>query len=70
MLVCICNGISDSDIENAIYEGASSYKDVQKQLGVGDCCGQCARYAKSLVSDAVSQLQMSKAFHLATEIAC
>ncbi len=70
MLVCICNGISDKDIENAIHEGAASFGDVHAALGVGGCCGQCASYAKTLVSDTISQLQTSQAFYLAQELAC
>ena len=68
MLVCICNGISEKDIRGAIHEGASGYKQVRDHLGVGSCCGQCVSYAKDLVKDTVSQLQLSKINQLATEI--
>lgn len=68
MLVCICNRISDRDIRSAIHEGASGLSDVKAGLGVGSCCGQCIPFAEDLVNETVSQLQISKAFHLGTEI--
>jgi len=49
MLVCICKGITDKNIEDEIYEGASSYSDIRQTLGLGICCGQCASYAKNLI---------------------
>jgi bacterioferritin-associated ferredoxin len=70
MLVCICNGITDKDIENAIHEGATGFGDVRSSLGVGGCCGQCASYAKELVKSTISQLQISQNFHLAQELSC
>lgn len=68
MLVCICNRVSDNDIRDAVYDGASGFRDVRDSLGVGNCCGQCTPYAKSLVKDTVSQLQLAKINQLATEI--
>ncbi|MDX1695458.1 MAG: (2Fe-2S)-binding protein [Ketobacteraceae bacterium] len=68
MLVCICNRISENDIRDAVYDGASGYKQVRSNLGVGNCCGQCASYAKNLVKETVSQLQLAKINQLVTEI--
>ena len=70
MLVCICNGISDKDIENEIYGGSSSFKEVSKALGVGKCCGQCASYAKDLIDSTMTQLQLSHSNALAYEVKC
>ena len=68
MLVCICNSISDRDIDSALAEGASSFKDVQKSLGIASSCGQCASFAKDMISEKLAQSQCAQAFHLATEI--
>lgn len=68
MLVCICNRVSDKDIRGAIHEGASGYGEVRNNLGVGDCCGQCAPYAKEIVNDTISQLQLNKINQLAHEV--
>ncbi len=68
MLVCICQGISDRDIVNAMQDGAVGYQELRRTLGLGSCCGQCASYAKELVSETIAQSQLANAFHLATAI--
>jgi len=35
MYVCICNGVTERDIHQAIDEGASSVRDLNKALQVG-----------------------------------
>ncbi len=40
MYVCICKGITEKDIENAMITHQNS-KDVLKTLGVGSDCGTC-----------------------------
>jgi len=57
MLVCICKGITDKNIKDEIYGGASTYSDIRLALGLGSCCGQCASYAKGLISESISELQ-------------
>lgn len=68
MLVCICNRISDRDIRSAIHEGASGFRDVKSELGVGSCCGQCVPFAKGVVEETVSQLQISSGYSLGREL--
>lgn len=68
MLVCICKGISDKDIIEEMQQGASSFGDVRKSLGVATCCGQCASYAKNLVDEKISENQAMNVMTLAREI--
>ncbi len=68
MLVCVCNGISDKQIDSEIANGSSNFKDIKSALGVGNCCGQCIPFAKEMVSEKITQIQASQAFHLAQEI--
>ncbi|MFT6906196.1 MAG: bacterioferritin-associated ferredoxin [Oleiphilaceae bacterium] len=70
MLVCICKGITDKNIKDEIYGGASSYSDVRRTLGLGSCCGQCASYAKDLVLESISQLKLGINSPLAYEVKC
>ncbi|PCJ19211.1 MAG: hypothetical protein COB04_06095 [Gammaproteobacteria bacterium] len=58
MLVCICNRISDRDIRHVIRGGANCFSDVRAELGFGSCCGKCVPYAKEVINDTVSQLQI------------
>lgn len=68
MLVCVCNGISDRDIDSAIQEGAVNFSDVRKTTGLASCCGQCASFAKDMINEKITLNQSSQAFHLAQEI--
>ena len=51
MYVCICKRITDSKIRESVRNGASSFGDVQQQLGVGSCCGTCAELAQEIIQD-------------------
>ncbi|MFV1871844.1 MAG: bacterioferritin-associated ferredoxin [Oleiphilus sp.] len=68
MLVCVCNGISDKQIDSELANGASSVKEIQRNLGIGSCCGQCVTFAKHMIEQKVTHIQASQAFDLAYEI--
>lgn len=60
MYVCLCHGVTDGQIREAIYEGCCSYKEVRDELAVGTQCGKCACLAKQVVRDTLSELQASQ----------
>src|SRR5687768_2088071 len=41
MLVCLCKGVSDRHVREAISRGASSIADVGDECGAGTGCGVC-----------------------------
>jgi bacterioferritin-associated ferredoxin len=45
MYICVCNGISERQVQEAIAQGASDLSDLQAALGVATCCGCCAETA-------------------------
>lgn len=59
MFICICNAITERQVQSAVANGALTMSDLQGQLGVATCCGCCAetaseylpggRYAEELV---------------------
>jgi bacterioferritin-associated ferredoxin len=55
MIVCVCNALSDREIRRVIAEGASSYEDVQRLLGVATSCGRCEDCARAVVDDALAR---------------
>lgn len=61
MYVCLCQGVTDGQIRDAIYEGCCSYRDVRDTLGVGTQCGKCACMAKQVVRDTLGELHSSQA---------
>lgn len=42
MYICVCNAISERQVQEAIAQGAADLGDLQAQLGIATCCGQCA----------------------------
>ncbi len=61
MYVCLCEGVTDGQIRDAIYEGCCSYRDVRNTLGVASQCGKCASLAKQVVRETLSEVQSSQA---------
>ena len=45
MFICICNAITERQVQSAVADGALSMSDLQGQLGVATCCGHCAETA-------------------------
>jgi bacterioferritin-associated ferredoxin len=50
MIVCVCKAVSDRQIRVAVKGGASSLRDLTRDLGVGTCCGKCLPEAKAALS--------------------
>lgn len=61
MYVCLCEGVTDGQIREAIYEGCCSYRDVRATLGVASQCGKCACLAKQVVRETLSDVHSSQA---------
>ncbi len=47
MYICICNGVTDTQIKEQVSAGAASLADLQASLGVATCCGCCADAASA-----------------------
>ncbi len=61
MYVCLCLGVTDGQIRDAIFEGCCSYRDVRKTLDVASQCGKCATLAKQVVRETLTEVQSSQA---------
>lgn len=53
MYVCLCKGITDSQIRAAIEDGASSLRDVRNSLGVASQCGKCGILTREIVRESL-----------------
>lgn len=54
MIVCICKAVSDRRIRGLVAEGASSLRDLSRELGLGTCCGKCVPQAREVLSEALT----------------
>ncbi len=51
MYVCICKGITDTQIRAAVEDGASSLREVRNTLGVASQCGKCGLLTREIVRE-------------------
>ena len=49
MYVCICKGVTESALREAVYQGAGRMRDLKASLGVTEQCGLCACHAKEVL---------------------
>lgn len=53
MYVCVCKGISERRIRDAVSQGHSCFENLQRCTGVSTCCGKCEPTARAIFEDAV-----------------
>jgi bacterioferritin-associated ferredoxin len=56
MYVCICNGVTDTQIEAAIDNGAETMRDLSNELNIGSQCGKCCQCAKRVMNKKLLQI--------------
>ncbi len=55
MYICICKGITDSAIREAVHQGAERMRDLKTCLGVAGQCGKCACHTKEVLDQTRKQ---------------
>ncbi|MDX1342557.1 MAG: bacterioferritin-associated ferredoxin [Reinekea sp.] len=55
MYVCLCQGVTDSQIRQAVSEGATSLREVNMRLGTASQCGKCGMTTRDIVNQALAQ---------------
>jgi len=48
MYVCICKGVTDSAIREAVQEGTTTVSGLREQLGCTGQCGKCMQQVREL----------------------
>ncbi len=48
MYVCICKGVTDSAIREAVQEGTTTISGLREQLGCTGQCGKCRQQVREL----------------------
>ena len=54
MYICICNAVTDSDIDQAVRNGADCMRHLQTRLGAGVNCGACACELERCLDQAIA----------------
>ena len=50
MIVCVCRGVSDHEIRQAVDDGASCLRQLEARC-IGDRCGMCVNSLRDLIAD-------------------
>ena len=51
MLVCLCKGVPESKVREAIGEGACNRRSVTRACGAGGVCGGCHDQIKDMIRE-------------------
>jgi len=68
MIVCVCNNISDREIRQAVELGLNSMEELQRDLGVSTCCGQCQDCARAVLDEHLGTLNTLNATALSRPV--
>ncbi|ODS63709.1 MAG: bacterioferritin [Arenimonas sp. SCN 70-307] len=52
MYVCLCHGVTDSDIRRAAEAGCGSLAELTMRTGLGSGCGTCGEMASEILAEA------------------
>ncbi len=53
MYICVCKGVTDHAIREAVLQGAERMRDLKDSLGITEQCGICACHAKRVLDQAL-----------------
>ena len=54
MYVCLCKGITDSQIQREIQQGCCSLQKICSKLGLAKQCGKCVPLAREIINENLS----------------
>ncbi|PIW26516.1 MAG: bacterioferritin [Rhodospirillales bacterium CG15_BIG_FIL_POST_REV_8_21_14_020_66_15] len=52
MYVCNCNGITETEVKEAVRSGARKWDDVHTYFDCAPCCGKCERDMADAIREA------------------
>ncbi len=54
MFVCICLGVTDKAIKQAVLEdGVGNMRQLKEKLGAGTQCGKCGQMAQTIIDNTI-----------------
>jgi bacterioferritin-associated ferredoxin len=54
MYVCLCHGITDKTIKQAVIEnGIGNMRQLKQHLAIGSQCGRCIQMAQSIIDSTI-----------------
>jgi bacterioferritin-associated ferredoxin len=63
MYVCLCKGITDSQIRDAVAGGLTNYRELRQSLGLSSQCGRCAVEARQIFREVCPTIPNPQLFY-------
>jgi len=60
MYICICHGVTDTQIEATIDKGSTTMKQLCSKLKVGSQCGKCCQCTKRILNKKLVQIAIQE----------
>ncbi|MBS0213021.1 MAG: (2Fe-2S)-binding protein [Proteobacteria bacterium] len=64
MYVCLCHGITDRQIRDAVTAGCSTLDDLGARTGAGTGCGGCTQVAEAILHETLARHATTRALPL------
>ncbi|NKB97592.1 MAG: (2Fe-2S)-binding protein [Pseudomonadales bacterium] len=64
MYVCMCHGVTDRQIKQAVADGHRDFLSIQAELGAGTGCGGCRDFTADLIDDLTQKSLSARAGEL------
>ena len=58
MYVCLCNGVTDRQVREAVTNGCGSVGELTMRTGCGANCGSCLEMAASMIAEMQAELPL------------
>lgn len=61
MFVCMCFGVTDTDIKNAVNsDGVGNLRELRESIEMGSNCGKCLQTAQNIIDATIIDESMFK----------
>lgn len=57
MYVCICHGVNETTIREAVRQGSRTLRELSFQTGCGTQCGSCVEQVRALLHESIRDEQ-------------
>ena len=61
MYVCLCRGITDTQIRKAVQAGETEFRQLRQSLEVGAQCGKCVRMTVEIIAVELDRIERDQA---------
>ena len=54
MYICVCHGVTDKQIQQAVVEeGVGNIRELRQKMSLGNQCGKCVQMAQQIIDNTI-----------------